>query len=328
MEAIDEFANENIVRSIVFSAVDKMATRQYQELLPISSQPLQQRAKFLGTEDWYRWQKDRSCDVLEDMVSYRDNLADELYQKPVYYKRLDADTLHALVEFAEKDQCHYVVILLLGEGSSEISDIKYHNVKEIAEEEWLDIFTNWSRSLEEAERIYLTKVTRPKKVFSNQNSKIKETTADDYWGEWSSDEEEEEEEIGSSREEPDEDEYYSKWSKEATITQQEIEEEYDQSYNPLFTVPSVPNLMDTHTAALSELTQMLKTSLPSLPDEKLPGAYPESGNRTPAAQTKYYQEAGRQLFMKSLRALIGAAKLLGYEGKDILDMVDEIVNKE
>jgi len=31
--------------------------------------------------------------------------------------------------------------------------------------------------------------------------------------------------------------------------------------------------------------------------------------------------------MKSLSALIGAARLLGYEGKDILEMVEEIVNR-
>lgn len=157
-------------------------------------------------------------------------------------------------------------------------------------------------------------------------------------------------------------------------------EEYDQSYNPLFTVPSVPNLMDAHTAALSELTNILQNSLPQqqqqlrnrpfvqpmtqinpLPKavsrlrtgmeelaleeqqqqqkrELFPGAYPESGNQTPArvpstTTTEEHcasldlpnKEAGRGLFMKSLSALIGAAKLLGYEGKDIVDMVQEAV---
>lgn len=119
--------------------------------------------------------------------------------------------------------------------------------------------------------------------------------------------------------------------------------------------------MDAHTAALSELTQILQTSIPQprgststrptvinpLPKaamarlapqmeslqvaERCPGAYPESGTQTPGdkiEQTQYYREAGRQLFMKSLSALIHAAKLLGYEGKDILEMVQEIVNKE
>lgn len=137
--------------------------------------------------------------------------------------------------------------------------------------------------------------------------------------------------------------------------QDEMDEEYDQSYNPLFTVPSVPNLMDAHTAALSELTNMLQNSLPGqqatkrpvtqginpLPkavsrlrihDESkklIPGAYPESGAQSPVSNKMTEQEnkeAGRGLFMKSLSALIGAARLLGYEGKDILDMVQEIVN--
>lgn len=209
-----------------------------------------------------------------------------------------------------------------------------------------------------------------------------------------------------------EDEYYTRWSKDpGTLTpgpgdaeeegpsqprtsgrilqplsaltdernQEEIDEEYDQSYNPLFTVPSVPNLMDAHTAALSELTQMLQTSLPQhrsnnasrpfvqpmtqinpLPkavsrlrsgiedvsigeeeddssnahdpnNNKFPGAYPESGTQSPARKSSTTQqvnkEAGRGLFMKSLSALIGAARLLGYEGKDILEMVEEIVNR-
>lgn len=210
-----------------------------------------------------------------------------------------------------------------------------------------------------------------------------------------------------------EDEYYTRWSKDpGTLTpgpddeeeqisrsqqpggrilqpisasrdQNELDEEYeeyDQSYNPLFTVPSVPNLMDAHTAALSELTNILQSSLPQQQQQQLrsrpfvqpmtqinplpkavsrlragmeevtieentqqkrelfPGAYPESGNQTPArvpttTTTEEHcasldlpdKEAGRGLFMKSLGALIGAAKLLGYEGKDIVEMVQEAV---
>jgi hypothetical protein len=194
------------------------------------------------------------------------------------------------------------------------------------------------------------------------------------------------------------DEYYTRWSKDpGTLTpgpddklddppskrtlktlsalqqqeqQEEWDEEYDQSYNPLFTVPSVPNLMDAHTVALSELTHMLQNTLPQQrtanrpfvvqpmtqinplpkavsrlksnmedlsvsseeePSESsqkvFPGAYPESGAETPGIVIdSKSKEAGRGLFMKSLSALIGAARLLGYEGKDILEMVQEIVN--
>lgn len=215
-----------------------------------------------------------------------------------------------------------------------------------------------------------------------------------------------------------EDEYYTRWSKDpgtltpgpddeaeeqdqkqpggrilshpSALQQEEYDEEYDQSYNPLFTVPSVPNLMDAHSAALSELTHMLQNSLPGQPPHAVrasnkfvqpmtqinplpkavsrlrssmeemsleeqpeqqqqqknsfPGAYPESGTQSPARKastsaaatneeaatatvTAEHKEAGRGLFMKSLSALIGAARLLGYEGKDILEMVQEIVNK-
>lgn len=238
---------------------------------------------------------------------------------------------------------------------------------------------------------------------------------DDYWGDWSSDEGSSREPKEQARPHPlrgdlkdsedSEDEYYTRWSKDpGTLTpgldeeraggrilqpasalrhdrnQDELDEEYDQSYNPLFTVPSVPNLMDAHTAALSELTHMLQNTLPGsqqsmrsnrvqqqqsinpLPkavsrlrsnplnhaqqpggssnyintmeepvQEKnmIPGAYPESGTQSPVpklATTEEEQAMGKGLFMKSLSALIGAARLLGYEGKDILEMVQEIVN--
>lgn len=171
MEAIDEFANENIVRSIAFTALEKISTGQYQELLPIASQSLRQRARFLQ-ENWYQWQKDTSLRVIEELVSLPD-FTDHLYQRPVYYNRMDADTLYAIVEFTERDTQHFVVILLLEEGNSDISDIKYHNTKEMTEQEWLDVFENWSRSLEEAERIYLTKVARPKKVLASETHSVK-----------------------------------------------------------------------------------------------------------------------------------------------------------
>ncbi|KAF1802718.1 hypothetical protein V8B55DRAFT_1378545 [Mucor lusitanicus] len=435
MEAIDDYANENIVRSVAYTALDHRQQHHYLGLLPISSQLLRQRVRLLGPsdnnpEEWdkvVQWQEDNCPSMIESLWSNQGSVADELYQKPVYYKRMDADTLHAIIEFAEKDSHHFVVILLLEDGSGDISDIKYYNTKELTEEEWLDIFTNWSRTIEDAERIFLTKVTRNKKTFTAgtpDSTKESKEAPEDYWGDWSSDE-------GSCRSQKSgnprrphplsadlrdsddsEDEYYTRWSKDpGTLTpgpgdaeeegpsqprtsgrilqplsaltdernQEEIDEEYDQSYNPLFTVPSVPNLMDAHTAALSELTQMLQTSLPQhrsnnasrpfvqpmtqinpLPkavsrlrsgiedvsigeeeddssnahdpnNNKFPGAYPESGTQSPARKSSTTQqvnkEAGRGLFMKSLSALIGAARLLGYEGKDILEMVEEIVNR-
>ncbi|CEP12654.1 hypothetical protein [Parasitella parasitica] len=434
MEAIDDYANENIVRSVAYTALDHRQQHHYLALVPISSQLLRQRVRHLGpndnnTEEWdkaVQWQEDGCPRMIESLWSNKGSVADELYQKPVYYKRVDADTLYAIIEFAEKDSHHFVAILSLEKGSGDISDIKYHNTKELTEEGWLDIFTNWSRTIEDAERIFLTKVTRNKKVFTaGTPDSIRENkeAPEDYWGDWSSDEGSCcSQKLGSSRRnrplDPDfkdsddsEDEYYTRWSKDpGTLTpgpgdeeeaaqnrasgrilqplsalndernQEELDEEYDQSYNPLFTVPSVPNLMDAHTAALSELTHMLQTSLPqqrnssanrpfvqpmtqinplpkavsrlrsgiedvSIGEEKeqdngdydtnknqLPGAYPDSGTQSPARKLsnpthEATKEAGRGLFMKSLSALIGAARLLGYEGKDILEMVEEIVNR-
>lgn len=459
MEAIDDYANENIVRSVAYTALDHRQQHHYLALLPISSQLLRQRVRLLGPgennpEEWdkvVQWQEDNCPSMIESLWSNKGSVADELYQKPVYYKRMDADTLHAIIEFAEKDSHHFAVILLLEDGLGDISDIKYNNTKELTEEEWLDIFTNWSRTIEDAERVFLTKVTRNKKVFTAgtpdvrfiwvfipslfikklniQSTKENKEAPEDYWGDWSSDEDScRSQKSGNPRRphplsadlkdsDDSEDEYYTRWSKDpGTLTpgpgdeeeqatqsgtngrilqplsalneernQEELDEEYDQSYNPLFTVPSVPNLMDAHTAALSELTQMLQTSLPqqrnnanrpfvqpmtqinplpkavsrlrsgiedvSIGDEeeeqqqqqddtnsnnnsngKFPGAYPESGTQSPACklpntQQEVNKEAGRGLFMKSLSALIGAARLLGYEGKDILEMVEEIVNR-
>ncbi|KAI8993130.1 hypothetical protein BDB01DRAFT_902710 [Pilobolus umbonatus] len=418
MEAIDEYANENIARSIAYTALEHRQQHDYLGLIPVSSKLLRQRLHYLGynnentPKQWdkvVQWQEDNCPAMIESLWASGGSVADEFYQRPVYYKRVDAETLEAIIEFAEKNTQHYAVILVLEEGSGDISDIKYHNTKEYTEKEWLDIFENWSRALEDAERIYLTKVTRHRSKFqtgSHEGGRSKEVL-DDYWGEWSSDE-------GSSRDsrsggqrphplrddlkesDDSEDDYYSRWSKNpGTLTpgldemqpksgrvlqplsalrqeditlQQEMDEEYDQSYNPLFTVPSVPNLIDAHTAALSELTQMLQTSLPQQPrsqvpsqinplpkavsrlrsnmedlninseesssDSKkiLPGAYPESGTHTPLKDNpidlnNVKKEEGRGLFMKSLEALIGAARLMGYEGKDILEMVRDIVNK-
>lgn len=171
MEAIDNYANENIIRSVAYSALEKRQQHQYSGLIPISSQLLRQRVHLLGPKDdnndeWeqvVQWQQDNCPRMIESLWSQGGSVADELYQKPVYYKRLDANTLHAVIEFAEHDTKHFVVVLLLEDGSGDISDVRYYNTKELSEAEWLDIFENWSRSIEDAERIFLTKVTRHKK---------------------------------------------------------------------------------------------------------------------------------------------------------------------
>ncbi|OBZ90165.1 hypothetical protein A0J61_01784 [Choanephora cucurbitarum] len=341
MEAIDDYANENIARSLAYTVLDQRQHCHYAKLLPISSQLLRQRVQILGppstedSEEWDRliqWQEDHCPDMIKALSDL-----DRIYQAPVYYRRLDIDTLHAMIEFAEKDAHHYVVILTLEEeGEGELSDLKYYNTKELTDEEWRDVFENWSRTIEDAERIFLTKVTR-KRVFTPDSAKGVKEAPDDYWGDWSSEEETDQREtkgknqvFSVDQDDSDEEAYYTRWSQDPgtltpgpeqdtkngrilhDINQQEIAEEYDQSYNPLFTVPSVPNLMDTHTAALSELTQMLQNTIPqnsrtanrpfvnpmtqinplpkavsrlrsstdNLPS-LLPGTYPESGQHSP-----------------------------------------------
>lgn len=174
MEAIDDYANDNIVRSLAYTALEERQAHNYAGLIPISSKLLRTRMTVLGssdqtnTKEWdqvVQWQPDNCPSMIESLWASGGSVADEIYTRPVYYKRLDAETLHALIEFAEYNTHHFVVILSLEDGAEEISDIKYHNTKEFTEEEWLDVFENWSRTVEDAERVYLHKVTRHKRIF-------------------------------------------------------------------------------------------------------------------------------------------------------------------
>jgi hypothetical protein len=189
------------------------------------------------------------------------------------------------------------------------------------------------------------------------------------------------------------------------MEQEEIQEEYDNSHNPLFTVPSVPNLMDMHTSALQELTTILNTTIQpgegksrainmnplpkvmyqrqmnddaeydyesvSRPESikhlsRLPGGWPESRQEDDdssshhsmqinqvqstvdqvapsSSSTKFpwfsqndsnaeangsdTRETAKSFLMKSLSALIGVARMLGFTGQQISDMVDQIVKQ-
>ncbi|KAG0951721.1 hypothetical protein G6F29_003378 [Rhizopus arrhizus] len=314
-----ESINENIVRSIAYTALDTILNNQQAELLLIASHHLCQRAQFVG-EGWYQWQKDRSVEAIKELGS-----KEEFLKKRVYYKRMDADTLHAMIEYANEGAHHFVVDLILEDGKTDISDIKYYNLKELVEKEWVDICENWSNTTREAERVFLTQEKRHE-VFSVEtpDSMIREAP-EDYWGDWSCSDDEfaienritfrsrvkDEEDLENS--ENSEDEYYTRWSKDpGTLTpapdegriivdKQEIEQDQpNSSLHP----------MDPHTAALSELTHILEKTLPQQSVE---------------AQYEPTEGLDRPLFMKSLNELIGAAKLLGYEGKDVLSMVQEII---
>ncbi|KAI8096290.1 uncharacterized protein BX664DRAFT_346361 [Halteromyces radiatus] len=336
MEAIDDYANEHLARSLAYTILELRQQHHFMALIPMASQALKQRIRYLqpksqsDAEEWNKiiqWQTDSCPEQIEHLWEHEHKqqqkiLHDDIYQNPVYYKRFDADTLHVVIPFTQQDDQIFLVILVLEQESSDEKDgetseepeLKYQNTKQISLQEWQDIENTWSISLEEAERLFLVKVTKNAAKHPRKENKTNETNKDapdDYWGDWSSDEDDKQTTMMNGDRHNDEkesmdseDDYYTRWSKHpGTLTpgiddddqvydddddddddiaptrrlsmtfqeqqnhyqkaQEEWEEEYDQSYNPLFTVPSVPNLVDTHTAALQELTSMLQTSLPA-----------------------------------------------------------------
>ncbi|KAI7848283.1 hypothetical protein BDC45DRAFT_523658 [Circinella umbellata] len=455
MEAIDDFANENIARSLAYTVLEHRQQHQFSALAAIGSSLLCQRIHFLGpstnnntgiTEDpekWnnvVQWQEDNCPQVIETL--WTGDQQDKLFQNPVYYKRLDAETLHCTVEFAYEKKTHYAVILSLEGGGGDISELKYHNTKAFSELEWQVIKKSWPESLEQAEREFISKIPHPPSkaaALSSPSPEAKPTreAPDDYWGGgWSSSEDEDDNgllEIRSrhsdkkrsaahSEKDDSEDEYFTRFSQNpGTLTpgineqpppenniksahsnnnatvdagnarmlqpytvfqdldpqQQykeieklEMQEEYDNSYNPLYTVPSVPDLMDAHHSALVELTQMLHDTLPGKPGQQnkvngnnvkvdpipkivrstkfaqdknhVPGDFPndttaegliarttnENGAVAKKQSESYGHEAGRMLLEKSLRALVGVGKMLGFKGSEILSITEKIIKEE
>ncbi|KAI8146722.1 hypothetical protein BJV82DRAFT_643293 [Fennellomyces sp. T-0311] len=412
MEAIDEFRGENIARSLAYTVLEYRQQHKFSSLAEIGSNLLCQRLRFLGPnnsnedpDEWnhvVQWQQDDCPQVIEKLWSGNDQ--DKLYQNPVYYKRLDAETLHCMVEFAYQHKTHYAVVMALEDGNGDISELKYQNTKSFGELEWQVIKRTWPDSLEQAEREFVSKIAHPPQVALSSPSP--EVTPDGYWGDWSSDEEEDrpmqikpringDRKPHSDREDSDDD-YYARWSQnpgtltpgigeepvEKPIVQNgvgarmlqpytafqdldpqykeieklEIQEEYDNSFNPLFTVPSVPDLMDAHQTALAELTQMLHDSLPGGqkkapgPSKKIdpmpkivrsrqgsshhvPGAFPDrdtTGARTTTSNKResYGHEAGRMLLEKSLRALVNVSKMLGFKTDELLDIAERVIKEE
>lgn len=160
MEAIDDSLNENIARSIAYSVLEYRQQHEFNALTPLCSKLLQQRIRFLGPpsgdEGWnsvIQWQEDDCPEVID--TCWSPNMQDKLYQQPVYYKRLDAETLNCVVEFAVRDKMHYAVMLVLEPDTADTSDLKYHNTRAYSQSEWKDIVHSWSRSLEHAEREFV-----------------------------------------------------------------------------------------------------------------------------------------------------------------------------
>lgn len=168
MEAIDDYANENIARSLAYTVLEQRQQHNFTTLVPMASKLLAHRVRFLGpslsnndsseqpsVQEWsdlIQWQKDDCQNIIETEWSTHD----QLYRNPVYYKRLDAETLHCMVEFAAVNQRRYAVVLTLEEGATDISELKYHNTKAFSEDDWnTNIVKTWSESLEHAERDYM-----------------------------------------------------------------------------------------------------------------------------------------------------------------------------
>ena len=172
MEAIDEFRGENIARSLAYTVLEYRQQHKFSALAEIGSNLLCQRLRFLGPNnskedpnEWnyvVQWQQDDCPQVIEKLWSGSEQ--DKLYQNPVYYKRLDAETLHCVVEFAYQHKTHYAVVMALEDGNEDISDLKYQNTKSYSELEWQVIKRTWPDFLEQAEREFVSKIAHPPQV--------------------------------------------------------------------------------------------------------------------------------------------------------------------
>ncbi|OZJ05167.1 hypothetical protein BZG36_02219 [Bifiguratus adelaidae] len=312
MEAIDDYATENIIRSLAITTLNHRKQGNTPLLLSMSSHSLQQRVQALGSDaDNLQWQKDGSGSAVQEL--WNDTREEDILQVEVYFKRLDAETVHACLQFAQAEGVHYLVVLMLEEGG-DLEEWKYHNTREMSDSVWNDMTMKdgqWQRTLEAAERAFLQDVAKRKPKPPLGQGKLNNLDAPEgYWESSSGSEsgtptrQKKKYHIGSdiSDNEDDSDDYWNKWAKSpGTLTpalneedqgntdgqrmvqassaingqpdtklrpnptaeeQQEMDEEYDNRYNPLYVVPSVPNMADLPVSNIAELTQLLRSSLP------------------------------------------------------------------
>ncbi|RUS19586.1 hypothetical protein BC937DRAFT_87238 [Endogone sp. FLAS-F59071] len=202
MEAIDDYANETIIRSLALTALTHRKQQNYSPLLAISSYILQQRLHYLNPSlatpsAWdtaLQWQPDGSAEALRTLWNDKDDAKDELLQAEVRYRRLDLETLHAMIEFAHGDGgVRYVVVMMLEEGG-EVQEWKYHNTREIGKDEWEgEVTKEWSNTLEEAEKRFVLGVAAKRNILDGKKTEKPkrisvQAAPDDYWGAWSDDE--------------------------------------------------------------------------------------------------------------------------------------------
>ncbi|KAI9260799.1 hypothetical protein BY458DRAFT_534771 [Sporodiniella umbellata] len=300
-----------------------------------------QRASTFGTGNWYQWQEDNSEKVLRSLKTIC------LHKKPIYYKRIDTDTLQAMIEFEERANYRYYIVLALEDGNKTISNMKYHNIVEICKTECSLMFGDWSRSSNEAEERFLTRINRRNQIPIESESKAPE----DYWGDWSSDESTFSPQIKPIAEsqkvenlEDNDDEYYVNWSKNPGTLTPGPEDKKGRILSSLNLPEASPpsyeasNKMDPQMIALSQLTLILQNTIPQqchsvrsrpvalniLPKAVYRAQHLDQSDTNISKDAK---EADRQLLMKSLCEIVEKAKSLGYKGSEILDMVQVIVQK-
>ncbi|KAI8883282.1 hypothetical protein K501DRAFT_333424 [Backusella circina FSU 941] len=257
-----------------------------------------------------------------------------LPMQPVYYERLDSTTLQAMIELTKEN-----VIMLFSIVDQKEGVVKYKHIHKYASPNELHLaLDQTSSTIEEADRLYYMKTNRvaitTASEITNEVEVEDRDAPNDYWGDWSSDEEtNNEKEINihhsiEDSEDSDDDDYYNRWSKEPGTLTPALNEQGGGDGRILhsFDDHNAPKEVDKETAALSELTHILTSTIPN------PTKRPLNHTINPLPKVVLRSmlidnsdEHG--LFIHNLRNLIITAKELGYKGEDIVDIVDKLANE-
>ncbi|CAG8560645.1 4157_t:CDS:2 [Ambispora gerdemannii] len=134
------YSNEFEIRKTAHAALLARYARDYPSLLLLSAFPLVQRVHFLAQqqdlESYFQWQFDASSSFLQREWNPHSSTS-VLQDAPIYYKRWDKETLHAMLEFGRKGTQRFVVVLLWEEEKQKFwqKDIKYEEQQELEQEQ-------------------------------------------------------------------------------------------------------------------------------------------------------------------------------------------------
>ncbi|CAG8506157.1 4897_t:CDS:2 [Ambispora leptoticha] len=144
MNATTPYSSEFEIRKTAHNALLARYARNYPNLLSLSALPLVQRVHFLAPnqpfelmqqedlEPYLQWQNDGVSDfLLHEWDPYSSTSV--LQDAPIYYKRWDKETLHAMLEFGRKGIRKFVAILVWEEEKQE--DIQYDEPQELRQEQ-------------------------------------------------------------------------------------------------------------------------------------------------------------------------------------------------